>query len=360
MENSDRVGANNTGKRHPWCCKSAGAIHHVLGLTLFPLLLFCIAGCSRSPDLVWKFQTGAAVYPSPAISGGNVVIGSNDHHLYALDRKNGAVNWKTNLGDRILMPAFVEQNNIYIGTASGYYYQIRAQDGSIGWKFNAKGMLEFDACADADGIYLGSYDKNFYKIDRQGNLLWAYEANMRLSSSCLFYKDLVLTTSWDTYIYALNRRSGELVWKFQTEKMNYGNGVLAGDSFYFSTHNAFYCLDPATGNLRFQQKTPYNTYILAQNNFLFTQENGLTKRSLDGTILKNLQFSPFHEFPPSIAGNTIVLSDTANQIRGISFDLEPQWKYGGKGIFWSPGVFYEGVYYIGNRDSHVYALKLPS
>jgi len=43
--------------------------------------------------LAWRVQTGGTVVSSPAVTGSAVYIGSNDRHLYALDRVSGRIRW---------------------------------------------------------------------------------------------------------------------------------------------------------------------------------------------------------------------------------------------------------------------------
>jgi outer membrane protein assembly factor BamB len=331
-------------------------IHRFL---LLVALLSLSAGCSPKPDVLWKYETGGPVYASPAISGNKIVIGSNDQHLYALDHKNGSLMWKVDLGGQIMMAPYAENDKIYIGSSSGMLYQLRSQDGSIVWKFNTKSPLAFDMCADSEGLYIGDDKGGFHKINRQGKILWTFQTGFKMTSSCTFYKDLVLTTSWDMNVYALRRDTGKFVWKHPTGEYNYGNGVVAGDSFYYTTHEALYCFEAASGKLLFQKKIEYNTHLLFHNNALYTQENGSTKRSLNGDFIQNVPFKAFSEFSPSLAGDSILLADTGNHLIGISPDLKIRWKFRAKNLFWSTGVFQNGVYYVGNRDSHVYALKLP-
>src|SRR6266436_4201640 len=49
------------------------------------------------PFLKWKFQTGGAVYASPAIGLGRVYFGSDDGNLYALNLQGNLV-WKFQTG----------------------------------------------------------------------------------------------------------------------------------------------------------------------------------------------------------------------------------------------------------------------
>ena len=325
------------------------------------LLLFAltIVSCGNKPDLVWSFKTGGPIKHSPAVAGAKVIVGSMDHYVYALDSQSGKLIWKTDLGDRILMTPLVEGESIYIGSASGYFYHLIGKDGTAQWNFKTDGMLDFDPCMDSEGIYFGSYDGNFYKISRQGKKLWAFNTSNVFTSSCTFHKDLILTTGWDTNVYALRRNSGEVLWKHSTNQYNYGNGVVVGDSVFYGTHDVFYRFNVETGKLIFQKKASYNTHVLGLQNFIFTQENGLTKRSLDGEVIKNVPLKSHPEFAPTVVKDYIVTADIGHNLYGISTELEILWKFSAKGDFYSAGALQDGIYYIGNRDANVYALRLP-
>jgi outer membrane protein assembly factor BamB len=45
----------------------------------------CAQSSFRSPTVLWSFTTGGAVDSSPAVVGGVVYVGSDDHQVYALD-----------------------------------------------------------------------------------------------------------------------------------------------------------------------------------------------------------------------------------------------------------------------------------
>jgi outer membrane protein assembly factor BamB len=321
--------------------------------------ILSLAGCSQRCEVEWKFKAGGSMENSPVIFDDKLIIGVSDENLYALDLKEGTVLWKKDLGGRVFMTPLVDGRHIYAGSLEGDLHKIRPEDGSTEWEFQTPG-LEFDPCADSEGIYFGAGDGYLYKIDRQGKLLWKFQTGDKLTSSCTFYNDLVITTSWDKHLYAIRRDTGAEVWKLPTNQFNYGNAIVAGNSIFYGTHHKIYRVEPTTGKLIFEKDTAYNDHMVAWQNFIFTQENGLTKRSLEGGVIQNLTFIPQTQFRPSIAGDSIVMSDTTNHVYGISPNMEIQWKFRAKDNFWAPGVLHEGIYYIGNRDHYVYALRLPS
>jgi len=327
----------------------------------FLTLAFILAGCDSHPRVLWRFHTGAIISHTPAISDDKLVVGSCDHFLYALDLTTGKEIWKTDLGERVMVTPVAEGARIYTGTAAGNFVAVDASSGKKLWNFHTGGMLEYDPCVDSEGIYFGSYDGNLYKINRQGELIWAMKTPFYLTSSCAFYKDLVLTSSWDNNVYGIRRDSGQVVWKYSTGEFSYGGPVVDGDSAFYVSHDRFYRFDAATGELQFKEKAAYAHHVSEYQDELFTTENGITKRSLDGKVIKNFPFRSFPEFRPSIVPPYVIAAGNGGDLYGFTTNtLEKKWKFHAGDLFWSPGIEHNGVYYVGNGDGYVYALKLPS
>jgi outer membrane protein assembly factor BamB len=56
------------------------------------------------------------VYASPAVADGLVLVGSYDHHFYALDAGTGEAHWSFDGGDRISGAASVIGKLVYFST----------------------------------------------------------------------------------------------------------------------------------------------------------------------------------------------------------------------------------------------------
>jgi len=323
------------------------------------LILLLFIACKPSPKVLWKFQTGAPIYASPSIWRDSLIIGSNDHFLYSLDLNTGAVRWKRNMGERILSKPLIQDDLIYIGTASGNFLALEPANGKERWNFRAGATIQYDACGDQDAAYFGSSDRYFYKISKKdGTKLWDFLSGHWYTGYCAFYKNLVLTSGWDGYDYALDRSNGTMAWKFGSGNFNYGGPQISGDRVYFGTHQSLFVLDGATGRKIYQQKTGYLKDSILSDGFLWTYDDGLSKRNLNGEKIAGIRLSSGSDTQP-VAGNGFVIVCVDNELWGISHDMKVRWKWKGGDSFWSPGVIYKNVYYTGNRDSNVYAFRLP-
>jgi eukaryotic-like serine/threonine-protein kinase len=94
-------------------------------------------GASITGQLAWKFKTGGWVGSSPAVSGGVVYVGNEDYmgngdqepkgdYLYALDAATGTLRWKFKAGDNFVdsSPA-VSGGLVYVGSDDHYLYAVK-------------------------------------------------------------------------------------------------------------------------------------------------------------------------------------------------------------------------------------------
>lgn len=207
---------------------------------------------SGSVSELWNYSTGGSIYSSPALGDVNgdgtldVVIGSNDGKLYAINSDTGTLLWESSdLGTTSYSsPALgdVDGDNILeviIGSSQDYIiYAIDGQTGEIDWQYTT-GFIVYStpALGDVDGdgmldVVVGSNDFNVYAIDGVvGNPLWSYKTEDAVDSSPALGDidgdgDLdVVVGSCDDKVYALDGMYGDLIWNFSTGS-NVGSPAL--------------------------------------------------------------------------------------------------------------------------------------
>jgi len=327
--------------------------------SLLACLLFVLAGCGGNPKILWKTATDGPIYGSPALAGDLVFIGSQDQHFYALHQKDGSIRWKKDLRSKIVSTPFVREGSLYIGSGNGDFYNFDPVTGTIRWTLKTGGLIHYDTCADESGMYFGNHQGRFYKVDYNGNVLWTFQTTKKFGGHCVFYKDLVLTSSWDSNFYGLKKSDGAVAWKVSSGTFNFAGPELVGDNVYFATHARIYCLDASTGKIRSITKTTYLNHVVSAKQYLWTNEKGLTKRSLDLKVLGTVEFNSGRDFRPLVHNNFFILSGDSSTLYAVSEDLKILWKVKGGEAFWAPGVIKNNVYYTGNRDNNLYAIQLP-
>ncbi len=315
--------------------------------------------CKRTPPILWTTVTGGPVYGSPAYDNGLIFIGSQDKYLYALNERDGSVAWKTNLGARVVATPVIRDGSLYIGSGTGEFFSLNPKTGQKNWVSKTEGLIHYEPCSDETGLYFGNDRGQFLKVNYDGQIVWTFKTINKFNGGCNFYKDYVLTSSWDYNFYALNKNDGTVAWKVSSGTLNYGGPEIVGDDVYFATHQQIYQIEAATGKVRSLIKTPYLVHVLNHNGYLWTNEKGLSRRKLNGEIVGSVDFNSNAGFKPVVAKDLFILADTTNSLYGVSTDMKILWKLKQSEAFWSSGVINNSVYYTGNRNNNVYAIQLP-
>ena len=301
----------------------------VLGLFLVISLLSPFSTMAQS--LKWKFQTGAAVFSSPAIgSDGTVYVGSDDDYLYALNAADGAQKWKFQIGTFFSSPAIGSDGTIYVGSKDNYLYAINP-DGSLKWKFQTgrDGVRSSPAIGSDGTIYVGSDDTYLYALYPDGPQKWKFQTGGYVPSSPAIGSDgTIYVGSYDTYLYALNP-DGTQKWKFQT-----GAGVFSS---------------PAIGSDGTIYVGSDDTYLYAINS--------------DGTQKWKFQTGAavFSSSPAIGSDGTVYVGSKDNYFYAINPNGTQKWKFKtGHVVYSSPAIGSDGTVYVGSGDDYLYALNSNS
>ncbi|MBI3367178.1 MAG: PQQ-binding-like beta-propeller repeat protein [Burkholderiales bacterium] len=181
-----------------------------------------------SGALRWKFKTGDVVHASPAVADGVVYVGSWDGALYALDARSGAQVWRFQGGLDPLMfnqqgfqasPAVVD-GTVYVGCRDSNLYAIDARSGQEKWHVANGGSWVITSPAVSEGkVYFGTSDTSLYHVVEaaSGTPVLQQSAQAYLFASPTIAGDVVLLGVLNGTLQARDKRSGELLWQFQTE-----------------------------------------------------------------------------------------------------------------------------------------------
>jgi len=318
-------------------------------------------GTAAFHKLKWQFHTAASIYSSPAVSANTVYIGSNDHHLHAIDLETGAEKWKFKTGGRVASSPAVSNGIVFFLSYDNNFYAVDAATGALKWKFATAGERRFIAkhlhgiepasepvpdpfdfylsspVLENGLVYFGSGDSNVYALDAaSGSLKWKFKTGDVVHSSPAIANGTFFIGSWDTFLYALDASTGAEKWRFKTgedhEIFNQtgiqASPAVADGVVYFGCRDSnFYALDANSGKQLwlFSNKGSWVINSAAIQNgqvYFATSDTGLF-HALDaksGALLYTLDFNHWPMFSsPAIAGNMLYLG--SHQGRLLAIDL---------------------------------------
>ncbi|MBC9932026.1 PQQ-binding-like beta-propeller repeat protein [Chitinophaga qingshengii] len=232
------------------------------------------------------FKVDDKVFATPVLYEDNILLAGMNGRLYAINQKTGALKWSYKAGKGIATEPLVSGTTIFAGSYDGYYYAIEAGTGKALWKFRtggerrigAKGLWtmkpdtmymedQYDLylsapAADEAAVYFGSSDSCVYALDKSsGKLRWKFKTGGPIHAGVACRQGIVLAGSWDTYVYALDAASGKMLWRFKTGEDPdshvlegiQARPVVAGNTVYIGARDArLYALDLHTGNKQWE------------------------------------------------------------------------------------------------------------
>ena len=229
----------------------------------------------------WEFKS---TYPddpyfsSPLIHNGHVFVGSYSPSqmgktgFYSINAETGQVERVLRYGyDYYATPCAIN-NTIYVGNKANEFYAINQNTGAVQWSYTDKEsvLTQFitSPYCDVDKVYISSSGSNdearFYAFDgKSGKIIWTFKPqrngnithSIEIKSSPTVKNDVVFFGCDNHYLYALNKNTGELKWKFKADaeirsKPTIDNGVV-----YFTTlSGTLYAIDEVTGLMHKDRK----------------------------------------------------------------------------------------------------------
>jgi outer membrane protein assembly factor BamB len=127
----------------------------------------------------WSFQAKGWIYGEPVVTDDRVFFGSQDKHLYCLDKRRKALHWTFPARSRIEAGAAYREGSVFFGSCDGRFYRVNAETGKEIWSYQtpksegaSTAIYSAPLCTE-DAVYFGSFDGYLYclRIDN-GQLKW--------------------------------------------------------------------------------------------------------------------------------------------------------------------------------------------
>jgi polyvinyl alcohol dehydrogenase (cytochrome) len=195
------------------------------------------------PPLNGSFVTTAYSIGMPvgvSTVDGMIYVGDDNGYTYALNAITGKLIWAHYGWNMTMSNPLVLGGKVYVSTGSAYFnyantmlyiqgkrptrgpglnsmYALDAKTGRKIWTIHFDGEAMPTAAFDAGYLYIGTGDGHVYKIDASsGRIAWKSDlvSFVSMSSPVVAGKYVYLGGTDPNYFYALNKRTGAIVWKF--------------------------------------------------------------------------------------------------------------------------------------------------
>ena len=279
----------------------------------------------------WDFDLKAKTNSSPIINSNRLFIGT-DEGLKAINVNSHETIWDFDCGNVESTP-FLYDDVVYFGSDDGHLYGLDKKDGDVVLDKKLDGELKSSPIVVDDSIYIGSTNGKLYSIGTDKDKNWEFTTGDEVLSSPSYINESVIFASNDGNIYSLDESNGELNWK-----VDLNNKVISSptvdehdNSIYIgSDEGNLTCLDSRDGTVKWSHSTGSpvrSTSALKDNLIAFGSNNGylyvLNKYTgieeftyNPGTILFNSPISP----SPVINGNSLIFADDGGNVYSLDID----------------------------------------
>jgi serine/threonine protein kinase len=274
-------------------------------------------------EFQWKYPTEGGIVSRPVAYEDNIYFGSEDHRLHVVGARSGKVVWTYYTDGPVRSSARIAEGHAFFGSDDQYLHAVNLNSGRVAWKFETSDPVRSTPYIANELVYVGNEMGDFLTIDFRGELKWRFRAKRGITSSPTIYKQIVLFSSLDGTLYALDHRNGFVVWRFRLGKGSISSPCVVDDIAFVGAADGFiYAVETKTAKELWRFRTEHQV-------------------SSSPVVYKDSLYCG------SVDGYLYCLEYRTGRLR---------WKFGTEGQIIGSPLVYDDIVYVGSTDHQVYAL----
>jgi outer membrane protein assembly factor BamB len=202
--------------------------------------IYALKAADGRPYWPQPVHTEARIWSAVAVDEQNVYAASQDHSLYAVNKRSGGLVWQfpndgTNI-DALVGSPTVHDGTVYVGSFGGVLYAVDAATGKLKWSFKAEGGL-WDGPAVLDGtLYFGDQAGNVYALDAATgqSTKWTVKVEGGVKMTPLVHDGIVYVGTDRNQMVAMEAATGRSVWN-APYKARDGESLLVTPTIFENT-----------------------------------------------------------------------------------------------------------------------------
>lgn len=157
----------------------------------------------------------ASIFTRLGFDKNNIYFGNSLGYAKAIDKKTGKELWSIPTGASLFARPVVADKYVIIPSAAKELLWVDQKSGEILQRDASEGAYVADGVCVDNALYLGGYNK-FEKWDvKSRKLIWRYDSlNNYCQAAPVVDNGEVIFGAWDTYLYCLDAKTGQLKWKW--------------------------------------------------------------------------------------------------------------------------------------------------
>ncbi len=281
----------------------------------------------------WRLATGGGFTASGAYHSGKVIFGDIEGEVRALDATTGKSIWQYTIGAEISAGATFFGDNLLVTSQNGSLYCLNQDTGTLSWKYETGDQLRCAATVADNRTYLGGCDSKLHVVDLKTGKAAAEPIALfgptGSTPSAIGSKVFVPTRSGE--IFAFDNSSTKPLWQFAdrklAEELENSVAVKEGLVIVSSRNRQIFALDQETGLVRWRttlrKRCDSSPIIAGKDIWLAAADGRLVRLDLNSGKEKWLyEIKGSFLASPSVADGKIVAASDRGSI--FCFAAKPQ------------------------------------
>jgi outer membrane protein assembly factor BamB len=173
-----------------------------------------------SGDLVWSLKLDDVIAASPSVSGLILVVGTESGMVYGINRNQGTEDWRTDLGHGVTTAACIKGGVAMVGTDEGRLHALDMDNGAEKWTYPPKGADELDPIlttpVSSSGLVYFGADGLYCLEVGTGAEVWTFETGDTVRGSPAIVESFLVFGSYDGVVRCIDKNTANVVWRYRT------------------------------------------------------------------------------------------------------------------------------------------------
>ncbi len=316
--------------------------------------------------LAWEQTYSEPVTSSPSVLGDDIVFGSRDGHVYAIDRASGEKEWSHAASGGVGASPLVRDDAVFVADYGGNVYRLTRAEGRTIWKRALKEKIVSTPASTRERMAVGTSRGNVYALSTEtGRVLWKFATRGQIRGGIAHAAATFFVPSHDGKLYALADDTGRKRWSVTTggpvasTPDTDGERVVIGNA---QGHVVAYAISDGKRLWSFATRAAVNSAILVQEGRVYAGSGDDRVYCLDartGELQWSFETSGSVLSRPFVTGNRVVVTSYDGSVYALdAANGELLDRYAtDKSIFSSPVVHGDRVFF-GNNGGRFYCLTL--
>jgi outer membrane protein assembly factor BamB len=289
----------------------------------------------------WRFpekpDAKKTFFAAPTLTAdGQLIVGGYDRILYSLSPSNGSINWTFEESKDHYIGSVAAGNDMIFAPSADYSLYALNMKGELIWKFTAEQSLWGQPVIDETNVYFGSMDHKVYALNmKTGKLVWSSQLDGSILGAITLGPDgLLYAGTLGDSVYALDASSGKTVWKQSFSSRIWSAPALGNGNLYVGDQAGkimSLAADSGQVNWSIQPDGPVlgSPLVLTDLVVIGTESGSLLAVNADGKTTWTQAINGMLYSTPVLAGDIILVAPVEGDFTLIAIDLNgiQQWVY---------------------------------